>query len=389
VFARLVLRNWPDLIGLGIVLLVQAAGTLWILHVPAARWPAKVRRAIVALAGVSGGLAIFAFLLRFTRVMRHFAPWWYGWGRGLMLAWALFTMLLVIAWVVTHILPRARAEHSPARRNFLRAAKLALFAAPAAAVGYGVFIERLDLRMREENIVIPNLHPDLDGLRIVQLSDIHLSPFLPIGVLDHAIAMANETHAHLALVTGDLISTAADPVDDCLDRLRGLRADAGVFGCLGNHEIYANIEDYVTEQAALRGLRFLRSAAVPLRFGDGLMNLAGVDYQRMHSHYLEGGEQLIAPGALNVLMSHNPDVFPVAARQGWDFTIAGHTHGGQVRVEILDASLSVATFFTRYVDGLYQKDAKSIFVSRGIGTIGAPIRLECPPEVSLLRLCRT
>lgn len=386
---RFILRNLPDIFGLAIVLAVQTLGTLWILRAPAAHWPQWIRRAIVWVGIGSAALITFAFLLRFARVTKYFSPWWYGWGRGLMMAWALFTMLLVIAFVVSHLLPHSRPEWSPARRNFLRAIKLALFAAPAAAVGYGTFIERRDLRLREENIAIPNLHPDLDGLRIVQLSDIHLSPFLSIADLDRAIAMANETKAHLALVTGDLISTANDPVDECLAHLTRVRADAGVFGCLGNHEIYADIEDYVQQQGARLGLNFLRLQAAPLRFGNAALNLAGVDYQRSHRPYLLGAEQLIVPGVANILMSHNPDVFPVAARQGWDFTISGHTHGGQVRVELIDANLNIARFFTPYVDGLYRKDGKSIFVSRGIGTIGAPIRLECPPEVSLLRLCRT
>jgi uncharacterized protein len=389
VLVRFFLRNLPDLVGLAFVLLVQGAGTLWILRVPAANWPSRVRRAIVFTATVSGVLVVFAFFLRFARVMKYFPPWWYGWGRGLMLAWALFTMLFIIALVVSYLLPRERPDYSPARRNFLRAANVALFAAPAAAVGYGVFIERLNLQLREQNIEIPGLHPDLDGLRIVQLSDIHLSPFLSLRDLDRAIAMANETKAHLAVVTGDLISTAADPVDDCLEHLRAVRSDAGIYGCLGNHEIYAGAEEYVTEQGAHLGMRFLRLASVPLRFGNATLNLAGVDYQRMHTHYLRGAEKLIVPGALNVMMSHNPDVFPNAVRQGWDFTISGHTHGGQVRVEILHTNLSVARVFTPYIDGIYRKGDKSIFVSRGIGTIGAPIRLECAPEVALLRLCRT
>jgi predicted MPP superfamily phosphohydrolase len=98
---------------------------------------------------------------------------------------------------------------------------------------------------------------------------------------------------------------------------------------------------------------------------------------------------MVAPGAFNVLLSHNPDVFPVAARQGYRLTIAGHTHGGQVRVEILRQDLNIARFFTPYVDGLYQRDGAAVFVSRGIGTIGLPARLGAPPEVNLLRLCRT
>ncbi|HLH39984.1 MAG TPA: metallophosphoesterase [Bryobacteraceae bacterium] len=388
VLLRYILSNLADMIGLTIILLVQAAGAFWILRVPGTRWPAWARRSIVALAAISAVTTVLAFALRAHRVMQHVSPWWYGWGRGLMLAWALFTILFIAAYLASQLLPRARPEFSAARRNFLRAAHAALFTAPAAAIGYGVFIERLDLRLREENIAIPNLHPDLNGLRIVQLTDIHLSPFLSVRDLDRAVAMANETRAHLALVTGDLISTAADPLDKCLDRLRYLRAGAGIYGCLGNHERYAGVEDYVEQQGAALGMRFLRKKSEALRFGDAVINLAGVDYQRMHSHYLSGVGQLIAPGALNVLMSHNPDVFPAAVKQGWDFTISGHTHGGQVRVEILHESLSIATFFTRYIDGIYRKDGKTIFVSRGIGTIGAPIRLACAPEVALLKLCR-
>jgi uncharacterized protein len=201
--------------------------------------------------------------------------------------------------------------------------------------------------------------------------------------------MANETRANVALVTGDLITTANDPLDDCLNVLARLRADAGVFGCMGNHEIYADTEAYTQEQAALLGMRFLRQQSALLRFGGTDLNLAGVDYQRFHHPYLVGAERLIVSGALNVLLSHNPDVFPVAAQQGFAATISGHTHAGQVRFEILGQDLNIARFFTPYVDGIYRKDKSVIFVSRGIGTIGLPTRLGAPPEVALIRLCRT
>jgi hypothetical protein len=126
-----------------------------------------------------------------------------------------------------------------------------------------------------------------------------------------------------------------------------------------------------------------------LRFGNAVLNMAGVDYQRTRRPYLVGAEKLVMPGAFNVLLSHNPDVFPVAARQGYALTIAGHTHGGQIRVEILNMDLNPGHFYTPFVDGLYRKGAASIFVSRGIGTIAIPARIGAPPEVALLRLCRT
>jgi len=203
-----------------------------------------------------------------------------------------------------------------------------------------------------------------------------------------AVAMANETKAQIALVTGDLISFQGDPLDTCLADLSRLRAEAGVFGCLGNHEIYAGTEDYTTEKGARLGMRFLRDEAAVLQFGNASLNLAGVDYQHLGAVYLPGAERMIRPDSLNVMLSHNPDVFPVAADQGWDVTIGGHTHGGQVGIEILHQNMSVARFFTPYVDGLYRRGPASIFVSRGIGTIGLPARLGAPPEVALITLCR-
>lgn len=90
---------------------------------------------------------------------------------------------------------------------------------------------------------------------------------------------------------------------------------------------------------------------------------------------------------LNVLLSHNPDVFPVAAEKGFDLTIAGHTHGGQITVEILGDAVNFARFYTPYVYGRYEQQEKFIYVSRGLGTVGMPVRVGAPPEVSLIKLC--
>jgi len=198
---------------------------------------------------------------------------------------------------------------------------------------------------------------------------------------------------HLAVITGDLISTVGDPLDACLRQIARLRPDAGILGSMGNHENYARVQPYTVQQGARLGIDFLRQRARPLRFGAATLNVAGVDYYSIYDRksYLTGADRLVAPGAVNVLLSHNPDVFPVAARQGFDLTISGHTHGGQVNVEILNQSLSVASFITPFVYGPYRLarpagSAASLYVSRGIGTIGLPARIGAPPEISLLRL---
>jgi predicted MPP superfamily phosphohydrolase len=275
---------------------------------------------------------------------------------------------------------------NPSRRRLLNATGGALLAAPFAVVGYGMLIERLDFHVREVEIPVPNLPDGLDGLRLLHLSDIHLSAFLSEKDLARVIDSANELRPHLALVTGDLITAAGDPLDTCLRQIARLRADAGILGCMGNHEDYAMVEDLAEREAARLGIPFLRGRAQPLRFGGAVLNVAGVDYQRSGREYLRGAERLVLPDAYNLLLSHNPDVFPVAVEKGYDLTLAGHTHGGQVNVEILHQPINAARFFTPFVYGLYRQGAAAEYVTRGIGTIGVPVRFGAPPEIALLRL---
>jgi uncharacterized protein len=382
------IRNLPDFILLSAVILVQVTGAVLLLWGSRRLRLLRMRRTVAVCTIVSTLILMLGFLLRFARVNRLFPPWWADWGRGLIFVWAFLSIFLVAAILISRCWLRVQSEYSPARRAFLYTTQTALLCTPAIITGYGVFIQRVDLSLREQDLMFPGLPKDLDGLRLVQLTDIHLSPFLSEKMLARAVDMANETRAHLALVTGDLISTARDPLDTCLRQLSRLRAEAGIFGCLGNHEIYANVEDYVEQQGARLGHRYLRLRSESLKFGQATLNVAGVDYQPSRKPYLVGAERMVAPDAFNVLLSHNPDVFPVAARQGYSLTIAGHTHGGQVRVEILRQDLNIGRFFTPYVDGLYRRGGSAVFVSRGIGTIALPARLGAPPEVNLLRLCR-
>ncbi len=177
-------------------------------------------------------------------------------------------------------------------------------------------------------------------------------------------------------------------MEECVRQLARVRADAGMLGCLGNHEMFARAEAAVKAEAARRGIPFLRHEHRQLRFGQASLNVAGVDYQKSapRQSYLKGVGELHVPGALNLLLSHNPDVFPAAADQGWDLTLSGHTHGGQVTVEIVEQTINVARFFTPYVAGEYHLGNASCYVTRGIGTVGVPVRLGVPPEITLLKL---
>jgi len=314
-------------------------------------------------------------------------------GATVLTAVALFYLLLASAVLILHralqfLRRRFDARTDPARRRLLTAAGNTALAAPFAVLGYGSFIERLNLHTREIDIPIPGLPRDLEGLRIVQVSDIHLSPFLSEKQLAGVIDAANELRAHVAVMTGDLITAYGDPIDAALRQVARLKSDAGTLACIGNHEIYAGVADYSERQGARLGIRFLRDEAKTLRFGAATLNFAGQDYQpkSLKPNYLEGAERLIRPGAVNILLQHNPDVFPTAARQGYNLLLAGHTHGGQVTIEILHRPISPAFFFTPFVYGLYRIGAQSAYVTRGIGTIGIPTRIGAPPELALIRL---
>jgi hypothetical protein len=298
------------------------------------------------------------------------------------------TSVLAIYYVLRGIRRQFAAEVSPTRRRVLSAASNSLLATPFVVMGYGALVQRTDFRVREVDIPLPGLHPDLDGLRVLHLSDIHLSAFLSERELATVIDASNELHAHIAFMTGDLISGHSDPLDQCIRQLARVKSDAGMFGCMGNHERYVHAQDYTARQAARLGIPFLRHESRQLRFGGAAINIAGSDFEshRNREHYLTGMEQLVQPGALNVLLQHSPDVFPAAASKGYNLLLAGHTHGGQVTVEILDTAINPARFFTPYVYGVYRAGAAAAYVTRGIGTIGIPARIGAPPEISLLRL---
>jgi predicted MPP superfamily phosphohydrolase len=371
---------FPDLIIMGITLLIQIFLSSRVWARPG--WQSRTRR----LALIGGNLAmaallVMSFLSSFHRVHKYmpnaFAQWLEA--CGLIVAAGMLGLYLAV------LIYEQAPKFQPPRRTFLQAASASMAIAPFVGVPFAI-LNRHNIRLSEAKVRIPNLPKDLEGLRLVQVTDIHLGPFFSEKELAWAIDMANETRAHLAFVTGDLISRLGDPLDACLRQVVRLRAEAGVLGCLGNHEVYTATEDYVTEQAKLSGIEFLRSQARLFRFGKASINFAGVDYQDFKKPYLVGTENLLAPDSINVLLSHNPDVFPVAARQGYELTLGGHTHGGQVNFEILHQNVNPALYFTRFVRGLYERDGKSVYVCSGLGTIGVPVRLGAPAEISLIHL---
>ncbi len=280
----------------------------------------------------------------------------------------------------------ARSAGGFSRRDFLDGSAKTAMTLPFAAGGYGTFIGRDDFQVRETELGVKGLSADLDGVRIVQISDIHYGPYLSRKDLRRVVGMANELRPQIAFLTGDFITRQGDPLEECLDEVAQLRADSGLWGCLGNHEEFARCSDVTERYAAGKGIRVLRQRAQELRFGDAKLNLIGVDYQRQSRGYLRGVSDLVDPSAFNLLLSHNPDVFPTAAAAGCDLTLSGHTHGGQITVEIVEQTVNPGRFFTPFVVGEYRIGEKAAYVTRGVGTVNMPMRIGAMPEITTLVL---
>ncbi|MGH9470154.1 MAG: metallophosphoesterase [Terriglobia bacterium] len=294
--------------------------------------------------------------------------------------------------------PKHGAPPSPARRQFFRKAATMLGAVPFVAGAYGVLYGRLDLEITRQRIALPNLPRAFDGFRIAQLSDLHIGPFMTGAEIRRAAEIANRMKPDLIAVTGDYVTWDASTQFAAVDALAGLRAPYGVVGCLGNHEIWTHTEASITRLFAARGIHILRQEQRPIFSGADYINVVGVDFQtqsrfgrvgRGHVRtYLDGVEQLLVPGTVNILLSHNPNTFDRAAELDIDLSLAGHTHGGQVALEFVSADICPARLITPYVRGLFRKPGGQLYVNRGIGTIGFPIRLGASPEITVYQLVR-
>lgn len=308
------------------------------------------------------------------------------------------------------------------RRRFLRYGVFLAGSAPFMASAYG-FASRLRFHVNEIEVPVAGLPPKLDGMRIAQISDIHIGDFMPFAQLRHAVEMTNRLHPDLTVITGDFISWKGDPLKDCISELSRLRAPMGVWGCNGNHEGYANAEHLSQVLFHRYGMRLLRSQNAVLERNGERLNLIGVDYQRQRDssgtqpQMLAGIESLVRKDMPNILLSHNPNSFYRAAELGIELSLAGHTHGGQIQIDLAGDKLSPAVFYTKFVAGMYQlpfgkqkeypsspasgpfenktvqpgknkKPSAILYVNRGLGTIWIPVRLGVPPEITVFTLRR-
>jgi predicted MPP superfamily phosphohydrolase len=423
-----------DLLSLGLLVVFVAGQIFWIKHVigVARRFlPSQIGRTRLALAAALIYLFVYAysypgiqstndhiFRIGYDRpltVITEAAFWW--WFVGSMLA---FFMVLVFgagdyaaratAWTYARIRDATRRHRSskvstlasPNRRRLLQHSAVLLSATPFVAAGYGLICGRQDVEVVRQRFRLARLSKSFDGFRIAQLSDIHMGSFTTADFIRRCVAITNGLKPDLIALTGDYIAWDPGLERRVVSLLAGLRAPHGVFGCLGNHEEESATEEYISGLFTAQGIHMLRQERTPIRLGSDELNLIGIDCLRTHGEQDEEEEyrrdvnrrlhqQLVMPGTVNILLSHEPSVFVFdrAADLGIDLILAGHTHGGQLALQFVHRGLNLSELFYRYTAGWYEQRSTKLYVNRGIGTTGFPIRLGARPEITLFELVRT
>jgi predicted MPP superfamily phosphohydrolase len=238
-------------------------------------------------------------------------------------------------------------------------------------------------RLAFEHVTVPiaDLPPALDGFTIIQLSDFHLGAPFTVANLQRAVAWTRRQQPDLVALTGDFVNYT-DDVPLLRECLQGISARHGVYAILGNHDYWTDIA--VVEQAFARhGIEVLRNEQRRIEVGNSRLYLVGVDCVWERQHDLDLALGSIPADATVVVLAHEPDIADEIARYGAALQLSGHTHAGHIALPGL-GPLFLPRHGFRYFQGLQRIGRMWLYVSRGLG--GAPVRLGCPPEATVLTL---
>lgn len=277
--------------------------------------------------------------------------------------------------------------------NLFRLASGAVVGTIAAMLLWGFTVGQAHVDHTHLHVPLRGLASEHAGLRILQLSDLHIGNGMEGERLSRLVRQVNEREPDLIALTGDLFDFDPSFVEDGCRILGELRARLGVFAVLGNHDLYTGSET-VAEGLALHapGLRLLRGDVVRLATNSplyvaGLDDPSGVWTARgLEIPELTSLARDVPADGITVLLVHRPELFPQAARLGFPLVLAGHTHGGQLALPLAGGRHNMARLITRYARGLYEEAGSLLYVNRGVGVAGPAVRVNCSREVATLEL---
>lgn len=379
---------------------------LWV-RLPDPRVPARTRlvRLVLTLA-----FAVFNFPWVFVARRVLFSSMWSGgaipmlapWLAWQLLGWVFLALVSVYIagkagiWGVRKLLRQPRSgDGAPAtqltRRHFLAQATYAYAATGLSLSGYGIASAKRLPGVTRRVLTFPDLPPAFDGITILHISDVHAGQFMERDQMQEVVARANEQRADLVLQTGDMIDYSPSYIPPYVDAFRDLSAPLGVITCLGNHDLYTGA-DKVIKAVRDAGQILVRGEAHLIERNGSTLALAGIDdpdnwvYDDPQTVAVDRVLRGLPSDAFTILLAHRPGAFDAARQRGVPLTLSGHIHGGQIAIPLV--GWSAGQLITKYVAGHFESGRSQLYVSRGIGVVGVPIRVFVPPELVLFTLRR-
>jgi len=238
------------------------------------------------------------------------------------------------------------------------------------------------LTIEKIQIHLKRLPKNLDGFRIVHLSDIHHSPFTDLKHISHAAEIANDLKPDMFVLTGDFVSHESEYIAPMAKVMETLKSEFGTFACLGNHDHWTD-GDLVTKHLRAANVKVLINEGFRFSARGSSFWLCGVDDYMVGQTDLQSALRGSFPDEMKMLLAHNPKILYRAARASVDLMLSGHTHGGQVKIRNDENRILPRR---KFASGLYRRKNTQVYITRGIGTVVLPVRFCCPPEISLIEL---
>lgn len=246
------------------------------------------------------------------------------------------------------------------------------------------WILRRGLIVSEADLPVRGLDPALDGLRILLVTDVHTGPFVSPSGWSDVISCLGSLQFDVLLLGGDIATSRVEDFTPSARELSRLHAPLGVFGVLGNHDHFTGDARRLVRELEAAGIEMLQNRSVVIERAGARLALAGIDDLLFGAPDLDRALRDVPEGIPVVLLSHNPDVLAEAAARGVSLVLSGHTHAGQIRIPGLPVLVRMSRY--RLDEGRYRCGETELIVSAGLGAVGLPVRIFCPPEVVLLRL---
>ena len=265
--------------------------------------------------------------------------------------------------------------------------KLLLAATPVAACAEAFYFEPKRLSTTRQTIFINNLPQELDGFKIVHLTDFHFKPDTDDELLTDIIAATRAENPDLIALTGDYVTDDSSALLPLLEHLQHLSAKHGVFASMGNHDGWTAPNIFYKTHFENAGIHFLINQNTQLDVNGTPLHIAGTDYVWRGNPNPQRTLRGIPEGETILALVHEPDYFDtMRAQRPIHLQLSGHTHGGQCCVPFIGYAPVKVDYGKKYVYGHYLQGDSQLFVSRGTGTSGLRVRFACPPELAILTL---